>query len=173
MTATRDFKKKIPAESGMGYGKMPPQSKDLEEAVLGAILLVKSAFDTVAEILKPESFYTDAHQRIFKAMVILASNNMPIDLLTVVERLKTDGDIELVGGPYYIAKLTNAVVSSANIETHAKLIQEKFILRELIRISSEIITRAYDEEQDVFDTQSFSDISISTLVTSGENKAIE
>ena len=176
MTQIKNYqqnKKQAIDANSIVYGKMPPQSKELEEVVLGAILLVKDAFDTVSEILKVESFYSDAHQRIFKSMVLLAGKNMPIDLLTVVQQLQAQGDLELVGGMYYVSKLTNSVVSSANIETHANIIQQKFILRELIRISAEIMARAYDQEMDVFDTQSFADISISTLVTSGENKVIE
>src|SRR3954462_7272553 len=82
----------------MVYGKVPPQSKDLEEAVLGAIMLEKSAFDTVIEILKAECFYVDANQRIFRAMTSLAQKSLPIDLLTVVEELKLKEELELVGG---------------------------------------------------------------------------
>ncbi|MFT4156117.1 replicative DNA helicase [Parafilimonas sp.] len=133
------------------YGKLPPQARELEEAVLGAIMLEKSAFDTVVEILKPECFYTDVHQRIFKAFQNLAQQSMPIDMLTVVEQLKTSEELEAVGGPYYITKLTNAVVSTANIEAHSRIILQKFIQRELIRISGEIISDAYEDSTDVFD----------------------
>jgi replicative DNA helicase len=137
--------------NNMMYGKVPPQARDLEDAVLGAIMLEKSAFDTIVEILKPECFYTDAHQKIYKAMQSLAGNSMPIDLLTVVEELKKREELEIVGGAYYISKLTNSVVSSANIETHARIILQKFIQRELIRISGEIIGDAYEDSTDVFD----------------------
>src|SRR5450432_3861261 len=106
--------------STMVYGKVPPQAKELEEAVLGAIMLEKSAFDTIIEILKPECFYTDAHKRIFRQFKSLAQQSMPIDMLTVVEELKTKEELEEAGGPYYITKLTNAVVSTANIEAHAR-----------------------------------------------------
>ena len=104
--------------STMVYGKVPPQAKDLEEAVLSAIMLEKNAFDTVAEILKPECFYVEGHQRIFRSMQALAQKSQPIDILTVVEELRTKEELEMVGGPYYVTKLTNTVVSSANIETH-------------------------------------------------------
>ncbi len=137
--------------SSMVYGKVPPQAKDLEEAVLGAIMLEKSAFDTVAEILKPECFYVEAHQRIFKCMQGLQQKNQPIDILTVVEELKSRNDLEMVGGPYFVTRLTNAVVSSANIEAHARIILQKFIQRELIRISGEIISDSYEDSTDVFD----------------------
>src|SRR5882724_3754325 len=137
--------------STMVYGKIPPQAKELEEAVLGAIMLEKSAFDTVVEILKPECFYLEGHQRIYKAMQSLAQKSQPIDILTVVEELKMREELELVGGPYYVTKLTNSVVSSANIETHSRIILQKFIQRELIRISGEIIGDAYEDSTDVFD----------------------
>jgi len=135
----------------MVYGKVPPQAKDLEEAVLGAIMLEKTAFDTVVEILKPECFYVDAHQRIFSAMQSLSNKSQPIDILTVVEELRSREELEMVGGPYYVTKLTNTVVSAANIGAHARIILQKFIQRELIRISGEIISDAYEDSTDVFD----------------------
>ena len=137
--------------STMVYGKVPPQAKDLEEAVLGAIMLEKSAFDTVVEILKPECFYVDSHQRIYRAMQSLQQKNQPIDILTVVEELKVREELDIVGGPYFVTRLTNAVISSANIEAHSRIILQKFIQRELIRISGEIIGDAYEESTDVFD----------------------
>jgi replicative DNA helicase len=137
--------------STMVYGKVPPQAKDLEEAVLGAIMLEKGAFDTVVEILKPECFYVDAHQRIFKSMKSLANKSQPIDILTVVEELRSSEELDMVGGPYYVTRLTNAVVSSANIDAHSRIILQKFIQRELIRISGEIIGDAYEDSTDVFD----------------------
>ncbi len=137
--------------SSMMYGKIPPQAKDLEEAVLGAIMLEKNAFDTVVEVLKPDCFYVEANQHIYRAMQGLQQKNSPIDLLTVVEELKFREELELVGGPYYVTKLTNAVVSSANIEAHSRIILQKFIQRELIRISGEIIGDAYEDSTDVFD----------------------
>lgn len=140
-----------PELSSMVFGKVPPQAKELEDAVLGAIMLEKNAFDVVVEILKPECFYVEAHQRIFRAMQALQQKNSPIDLLTVVEELKFRQELEIVGGPYYITKLTNSVVSSANIEIHARIILQKFIQRELIKISGEIIGEAYEDSTDVFD----------------------
>src|SRR5665213_1513314 len=135
----------------MMFGKVPPQAKDLEEAVLGAIMLEKNAFDVVVEILKPECFYLESNQRIFRAMQGLQQKNSPIDLLTVVEELKFREEIDLIGGPFYVTKLTNSVVSSANIETHSRIVLQKFIQRELIRISGEIIGDAYEDSTDVFD----------------------
>lgn len=147
----KNRRKTAPDLSTMIYGKVPPQAKDLEEAVLGAVMLEKGAFDAVIEILKPECFYVDANQRIFKAMQSLANKSQPIDILTVVEELRSREELDLVGGPYYVTKLTNAVVSSANIEAHSRIILQKFIQRELIRISGEIISDAYEDSTDVFD----------------------
>ncbi len=137
--------------STMVYGKIPPQAKDLEEAVLGAIMLEKSAFDTVAEILKPEHFYVESHQQIFKAMQSLTQKSQPIDILTVSEELKSREELDKVGGAYFVTRLTNTVVSAANIETHSRIVLQKFIQRELIRISGEIIGDAYEDSTDVFD----------------------
>jgi len=114
-------------------------------------MLEKGAFDTVIEILKPECFYVDAHQRIFKAMQSLAGKNSQIDLLTVVEELKFKEELDIVGGAFYVTRLTNAVVSSANIDAHSRIVLQKFIQRELIRISGEIIGDAYEDSIDVFD----------------------
>src|SRR5678810_871496 len=145
-------RKSSPLDLGtMMYGKIPPQAKDLEEAVLGAIMLEKSAFDSVIEILKPECFYLESNQRIFRSFQSLAQKSQPIDILTVVEELRLKEELDMVGGPYYVTRLTNSVVSSANIEAHARIILQKFIQRELIRISSEIIGDAYEDSTDVFD----------------------
>src|SRR6185503_7258198 len=123
----RKQRRKSPIDLGtMVFGKVPPQAKDLEEAVLGAIMLEKSAFDTVIEILKPECFYVEGHQRIYKAMQGLAQKSQPIDILTVVEELRFREELEMTGGPYYITKLTNTVVSAANIQAHSRIILQKF-----------------------------------------------
>ena len=135
----------------MMYGKVPPQSKDLEEAVLGAIMLEKSAFDFVSEILKPDCFYVEAHQRIFRACQGLQQKNLPIDILTVVEELKFREELDIVGGPYYVSKLTNSVNSSANIVAHSRIIMQKFIQREIIRIGGIMIGDAYEDSTDVFE----------------------
>jgi len=137
--------------STMSFGKVPPQARELEEAVLGAIMLEKGAFDTVSEILLPECFYVEAHEHIFRCMMSLEQKSQPIDILTVVEELRFKELLEAVGGPYFVTKLTNSVVSSANVDAHARIILQKFIQRELIRISGEIIGEAYEDSTDVFD----------------------
>ncbi|HZH55308.1 MAG TPA: replicative DNA helicase [Sphingobacteriaceae bacterium] len=134
-----------------GLGKLPPQATDLEEAVLGALMLEKNALTEVIDILKPETFYVEAHQRIFEAIYSLFQKNSPIDLLTVISELRNLGSLELVGGAYYITQLTDRVVSAANIEFHARIISQKYIQRELIKVSTEIINHAYDDTTDIFD----------------------
>lgn len=136
---------------GLENAKVLPQARDLEEAVLGAIMLESEAFDKVVEIIQPESFYVDAHLRIFRAMKALYEENQPIDILTVNERLKLTGDLDMVGGSYFIASLTNKVSSSANIEFHARIIAQKHLQRELISVSSDVLKDAYDDTVDVFD----------------------
>jgi replicative DNA helicase len=133
------------------YGKVPPQAIPLEEAVLGALLIDKDALTAVLDVLQAESFYLDAHQLIYRAMLRLFERSQPIDLLTVTEELKKTAHLEAIGGPYYLVELTNKVASSANIEYHARLVAQKFIQRELIRVSNNIIRNAYEDTTDVFD----------------------
>lgn len=133
-----------------GLGKIPPQSLDLEEAVLGALMLEKDALTAVIDILKPESFYKEAHERIFKAILALFQNSEPIDLLTVNNQLKSTGELEMAGGTMYLTELTGRVNSAANIEFHARKVIEYAIKRELIRISSEIQRDAFEDVTDVF-----------------------
>lgn len=133
------------------YGKVPPQAVELEEAVLGALMLEKDAMVSVGDILQAESFYKESHQKIFRAIQRLSLDEDPIDILTVTEELKRDGALEEVGGPFYIAQLTNRVASAAHIEFHARIIAQKHIQRELIRVSSEVQTQAFDESVDVAD----------------------
>ncbi len=133
------------------FGKVQPQALPLEEAVLGALMLDKDALPVVIDIVQPNSFYTEAHQCIFKAMLRLFEKTHPVDLLTVSEELKKSGDLETIGGPYYLVELTNRVASSANIEYHARIIAQKHIQRELIKVSTNIIKEAYEDTTDVFD----------------------
>lgn len=135
----------------MDIGKMPPQAVELEEAVLGALMLEKDALTNVIDILKPQSFYKDAHSRIFHAIEQLFTRSEPVDILTVTQELKKTGELDLVGGAYYITQLTNRVASAANAEFHARIVAQKFIQRELIRISTKTINDAYEDGSDVFD----------------------
>ncbi len=132
-------------------GKLPPQAVDLEEAVLGAMMIDKKGVDDVIDILHSETFYKQAHQYIFDAMFTLFNESEPIDLLTVSNQLRKDSKLDSVGGDFYLVNLTQKVSSSAHIEFHARIILQKYIQRRLISISSEIIDEAYDETTDVFD----------------------
>ena len=133
------------------FGKIPPQALDLEEVVLGSMLLEKTAIDKIVSILKPEAFYKEAHQIIFNAIIELDRKNEPADILTVTEHLRETGNLEKSGGPYEITKLTDRVASTCNIEFHARIILQKFLQREIIRISTELINDAYNDESDPLD----------------------
>ena len=132
------------------FGKLPPQALDLEEATLGALMLEKDALTKVIDILHPDSFYKDSHKLIFGAIRRLFERSEPIDILTVTNELKRSGELDIVGGPYVITQLTNRVASAANIEYHSRIILQKHIQRELIRISSETIKDAFEDTSDVF-----------------------
>ncbi|NLI63207.1 MAG: replicative DNA helicase [Bacteroidales bacterium] len=133
------------------YGKIQPQAVDLEEAVLGALMIEKDAYSLVCEILRPESFYEHKHQLIYEAIAELAMNQRPVDILTVKDQLAKQGNLEEVGGPFYITQLSSKVASSAHIEYHARIIAQKYLARELISFSSNIQTKAFDETMDVDD----------------------
>jgi replicative DNA helicase len=132
-------------------GKIPPQAVDLEEAVIGAMLIDKKGVDEVIDILQPEAFYKEANQHIFTAIHALFETSEPIDLLTVSAQLRKMGLLEKVGGDFYLVQLSKKVSTSAHIEFHARIILQKFIQRSLIKISNEIIEDAFKESIDVFD----------------------
>lgn len=148
---TRFTRNKTVDMESMIYGKIPPQARELEEAVLGAILLDRDSFMYVSNILKPESFYVDAHATIFNCMKTLVNKSEPIDLLTVTEELRRMGKLEEIGGAIYLSELTNKIASCANIEYHARVIVQKFIGREIIRIGNDAIRDAYEDTTDIFD----------------------
>lgn len=132
-------------------GKLPPQAIDLEEAVLGAMMIDKKGVDDVIDILHADVFYKPAHQAIYNAIFTLFENSEPIDLLTVSNQLKKDTKLEAIGGDFYLINLSQKVSSAAHVEFHARIILQKYIQRRLITISSEIISNSYDETVDVFD----------------------
>ncbi|HIP47898.1 MAG TPA: replicative DNA helicase [Lutibacter sp.] len=149
-TQNQPFKKKGTIVS-LEKGKLPPQAIDLEEAVLGAMMIDKEAIDTVIDILHSEVFYKEQHTLIYNALFQLFQESQPTDLLTVSEQMRKDGTLDAIGGDYYLINLTQKVASSAHVEYHARIILEKYIKRSLIGISSTIIEEAYDETADVFD----------------------
>ena len=130
-------------------GKVPPQAIDFEEMIIGGIMLESSAFETINEFLSPECFYKDSHNKIYSAVCKLYDNRKPIDIMTVANQLKNDGFIESIGGPFYLAQLTNKIASTAHMEYHAKIIFQKYIQRELISVGAKIQQIAFDEFEDV------------------------
>lgn len=137
--------------SALVYGKVQPQAVQVEEVVLGALMLDKDAMPIVIEILRPVSFYRNSHQLIYEAMLHLFEHSEPVDILTVHESLKKAGKLDDIGGVGYLVELTNKVASAANIEYHARIIAQKFIQRELIRVSTTIIQDAFEDTKDVFE----------------------
>lgn len=133
------------------FGKLPPQAVELEEAVLGALMLEKDAYLEVGDILKPDAFYKESHAKLYKAIADLSGKQEPVDILTVTEQLKKNGTLEEVGGRLYLAQLTTNVASAANIAYHALIISQKSIQRSLINLATRIQTDAYDESIDVMD----------------------
>lgn len=132
-------------------GRIQPRDTDIEEAVLGALMLEKDAYTTVCDILKPESFYDPANQKIYEAIQSLGASQHPIDMLTVTERLRLNNTLDEVGGPIYISELTSRVASGAHIEYHARIIAQKYLARELISFATQIEAKAFDESNDVDD----------------------
>lgn len=131
------------------YAKLPPQAAEFEEAVLGSLMLEKDAYSQVCDTLKPECFYKDAHRIIYTAIVNLASKQEPIDMITVTNRLRSEGTLEEVGGAFYIAQLTSKVISSVHISYYSKVLEQKYLARELIRFSTNVLNKAFDEKTDV------------------------
>lgn len=144
------FKEKEKPAIDLRFGRISPQATELENAILGAIMVDTSAYDLATEVLTPDCFYTENNKLTFSAMQSLAKKNMPIDLLTVVNELKVLGSLEIVGGPYAISKLTNEVLSGAHVQAHSRIVLQKFISREIIRVAGELIADAYDNAIDVF-----------------------
>ena len=132
-------------------GRIPPRDNDLEEAVLGALMLEKDAYTVVCDILKPESFYDPSNQKIYAAIQSLGAAQQSIDMLTVTERLRLNGDLEAAGGALRISELTSRVASGAHVEFHARIVAQKYLARELIRFASQIEAQAFDESYDVDD----------------------
>ena len=144
-------------------GKIPPSAIELEEAVLGAIMLETDRLNESIQLLSAEIFYKDVNQIIFTVIKALFAAGMPVDYLTVINKLKSTGQLEIVGGPYYVTQLTAKVASTANQEYHIRIITEKFLKREQIKLGSETMESGFDDGQDVFDTQNELENKISKL----------
>lgn len=146
-------------------GKVPPQAIDVEQAVLGALMLDPDAINTAIDILHPEYFYKPEHRVIFSAISSLFNASQAVDIMTVANKLKETGELEIAGGAYYVASLTNRVASAAHIEEHTKIVQQKYVQRELIKIGSEITKQAFEETTDPLELL---DSAESRLLTIGE-----
>lgn len=139
----------VPKVGPNDLGKLPPQAIELEDSVLGGIMIEKDAYPTVAELLRPESFYKDQNRLVFEAIRALAAKDQPIDVLSVAEKLKAQGKLEEAGGPVYLSELTRKVASTAHLYYHAQIVAQKATARELIQMASRVEENAYDETQDV------------------------
>lgn len=138
-------------DTSLEAGKIPPQAIELEQAVLGASMLERRALQEVSGFLKPQHFYAIPHQIIWKGCCALYDAGNPVDILTITHWLKKSGELDFVGGPFYISQLTNKVASSANVEYHARIIVQEFVAREVIRINAQAMRDGYDPTEDAFD----------------------
>ena len=155
MADTKNYRRKNTynkdAQPIADFGRVQPQALELEEAVLGALMIEKDAYSLVSEIIRPESFYDRRHQMIYAAITDLAVNQKPVDILTVKDQLSKRGELDEVGGAFYITQLSSRVTSSAHIEYHARIIAQKYLARELITFSSNVQKKAFDDTLDVDD----------------------
>jgi len=156
-----------------GLGKLPPQATDLEESVLATIFNEANAILYVIDFLRPEMFYKDAHQKIFGAIMTLFQKNNPIDEATVIHQLRSQGELEMVGGAYFIVEIAKATGSSASIEFNARIINQKFIAREMIRISTETINDAYDDTADILSIVANNQSAIFGLIATQHGKKVK
>ncbi|RMH65148.1 MAG: replicative DNA helicase, partial [Bacteroidetes bacterium] len=132
-------------------GRVPPQAVDVEQSVLGAMLIEREAIPRAVEILPPDAFYTSKHQKIYQAIISLFERGNPVDLITLTDELKRRGDLDDVGGAYYLTELTTRVASAANVEYHARIIAEKSLLRKMIETMTVLVGKAYDPASDAFE----------------------
>ena len=132
-------------------GKLPPQALELEDSVLGALMIEKDAYGSVADLLRPEVFYKDQNRLVFEAIRALAAKDEPIDILSVGEKLKSQGTLEKAGGVVYLAELTRRIASTAHLRYHAQIIAQKATARDLIAMAAQIEEKAFDETQDIDD----------------------
>lgn len=162
-------KKQEPQQDLNNLGKLQPQATELEEAVLGALLLEKNAYQVIDNIISVEDFYSDKHKDVFSAILSLINKREPVDIMTVHQELTRSGEIDELGGPMYLAGLTEKVASAAHIEYHARIIAQKAIARRIIQSSTEIQRMAYDETQDVLETLEYFEKALSTVQPKNSN----
>lgn len=155
------------------HGKIPPNAIEFEKAVIGALILESESFDLVSNILKAEHFYSENMGFIFQSFLNLSLKNSPIDLLTVSKELKEMGKLDMVGGYYEVSQLTNNIASAANIETYARIIVQKYVTREIIRIGTLMIQKGYQDDIDVFELIDWSGNEINNVLNVVDNKQIK
>lgn len=166
-------KRKQAAPDALVYGMVPPQAVELEKVILGAITLEANAYDMAAEVLRPECFYLDMHQRIYRAMMLLNGKRMPIDILTLGAELKASGELEMIGGPIELVKMQHCVVSSANTATHCRIVYEMYVKRAIIAIGQQMVNQGFQDESDAFDLLESTEKELSALSIAHTNKAFE
>ena len=130
-------------------GRIPPHSLEAEQSVLGAMILDKEAINTAIEIIRPDDFYKEANREIFEAILVLFNKNEPVDLITLSEELKRRGTLENTGGVTYLANLSSAVATTANVKYYCKIVEEKSILRRLIKSCDDVIAKSYENSDEV------------------------
>ena len=133
----------------VSIGRIPPHSIEAEQSALGSMIIDKEAINTAIEIIRPEDFYKEANGEIYEAILILFNKNEPVDLITLSEELKRRGTLENIGGVTYLANLSSGVATTANTKYYCKIVEEKSILRRLIKSSNEIMGKAYEDAEDV------------------------
>ena len=138
----------MPTVGNLLEEKLPPQALDAEMAVLGSMLMEAEAVETALEILKPEHFYKDAHKKIFAAMKDLAEKGQAVDLVTLTEALKTSGLLAKLGGEVYLTELVDKVSTAAHVEHYANIVYKKYVIRDLIRTSTALVQKCYQEAEE-------------------------
>lgn len=167
-----DRKKPSVDMATMVYGKVPPQNVEAEKTVLGALMLERHALAEVQDLLTPEKFYLDVHQRIYRAVLKVDAQSKPVDEITVSNELLVSGDLDVIGGGYYLVELTKHVVSSANIETHARIIVERWMAREVINAGGAMVQQGYEQSTDAFELLDMAEQSIARIMDSNDRGKI-
>ena len=169
----RTAKKAAPAAPTTdNFGRVQPQERDLERAVLGALLIEQDAYMHVAEILSPESFYEHRHQLIYEAIQHLNFEQKPVDILTVTHKLEETGNLEDAGGPFYLTELSQMMYSSSHIEYHARIIADKALARNIITMTSEVQRDAFDPTQDTAELMQRLEAEVFKLSSSGQKRDV-
>ncbi len=154
----------------LSLGKMPPQAQDLEVAILGNLMIDKDAILSVIGILKPEGFYKNFHQIIYSSIVELFNKRENIDILTVSEKLRKMEKLEQIGGPFYLTELTKVPIYGENIISHSKIIMQKYLAREMIRLGSDMVNHSFDESQDIDDVVSYTQTELFKITSETADK---